>query len=76
VNIPPYITPGEVGEACGTDQRTAKRLLQRAGILEKIGGHWSVGDSRLRERLPEVYERVYTYFSALVETDTNRPKSA
>jgi hypothetical protein len=42
-------------------RKKARSLLKRAGILEKIGGHWLVGESQLRERLPEVYERVYAH---------------
>lgn len=40
-------------------RRKAKGLLRAAGILEQIGERWYVGESRLRERLPDVYDRVY-----------------
>lgn len=40
-------------------RRKAKSLLRGAGILERIGDRWYVGESRLRERLPDVYDRVY-----------------
>lgn len=66
--IPPYLTPGEVGKACSMSQRRARSLLHRAGILERIGGHWAVGESQLRERLPEVYDRVYAYIVLGPET--------
>jgi hypothetical protein len=59
--IPPYLTPSQVGKACGMTRRQAKSLLDRAGILEKIGGRWAVGDEQLRERLPRVYDRVYAH---------------
>ena len=62
--IPPYISPSLVGKACGQTRRWAKSLLSRAGILEKIGGRWEVGDEQLRERLPRVYDRVYAYIRA------------
>jgi hypothetical protein len=38
------------------------RLIRRAGLAELVGGRWYVGETRLREGLPEVYERVFTYF--------------
>ena len=69
MNIPPYISPGQVGKACSINRWKAKRLLSRAGILERIGGQWAVGDSRLRERLPEVYDRVFLWFSGLCESE-------
>lgn len=59
--IPPYLTPRQIGEACGMKGRTMRSLLRRADVLEKIGGHWMVGESQLRERLPEVYDRVYAH---------------
>jgi hypothetical protein len=34
-------------------------MLKRAGILERIGERWCVGESQLRERLPEIYDRLY-----------------
>lgn len=59
--MPPYLTPAQVGRACRMSRRKAKAFLRNAGILERIGDRWYVGDSRLRERLPDVYDRVYTY---------------
>jgi hypothetical protein len=63
VEIPPYIRPHEVARACGMQTQTARKMLRRAGILEKLGGACVVADSRLRERLPDVYDRVYGYFA-------------
>ena len=57
--VPPYLTPSQVGRACRMSRRKAKSLLRGAGILERIGDRWYVGESRLRERLPDVYDRVY-----------------
>jgi len=56
--------------ACEMTTRDARRMLSRAGILERLGGHWSVAESRLRERLPDVYERVYGLFADRDEKDT------
>ncbi len=57
--VPPLLTPSQVGKACRMSRRKAKGLLRAAGILEQIGERWYVGESRLRERLPDVYDRVY-----------------
>jgi hypothetical protein len=59
--MPPHLTPAVVGKACRMRTEKARRMLRRAGILERLGGAWVVGDSRLRERLPDVYERVFAY---------------
>lgn len=72
--IPPYITPSQVGRACRMTNRKAKSLLRRAGILERIGDRWCVGESQLRERLPEVYDRVYAHIVLRTRTDSNRPE--
>lgn len=57
--LPPLLTPAQVGRACRMSRRKAKNLLRAAGILELIGGRWYVGEARLRERLPDVYDRVF-----------------
>lgn len=71
--VPPYISPGLVGKACGITRKAARSLLRRAGILERIGGRWLVGESQLRERLPEVYERLYTHIILGPETTQTGP---
>lgn len=67
--VPPYLKPSLIGRACGLSRREAKALLRKAGLLERIGTHDYVGDSKLRERLPEVYDRVYA-FVALGSNET------
>lgn len=42
-------------------RKEAKSLLRRAGLLERIGTHDYVGESKLRDSLREVYDRVYAY---------------
>jgi hypothetical protein len=56
-------------------RRKTRSLLRRAGILEKIGGQWLVGESQLRERLPEVYERVYAHIILGTQSDPTIPNS-
>jgi hypothetical protein len=58
------ISPAEVGRAIGKSRRSAKALLRAAGVLEQLdNGRWYVGETRLRERLPDVYDRVYAAFA-------------
>ncbi len=73
-DMPPYLRPSAVGRACKMTRKAAKSLLRRAGILEKIGGHWCVGESQLRERLPEVYERVYASIALGPEPTRSAPR--
>lgn len=61
--VPPLISPAQVGKACRMSRRRAKSLLRRVGILELIGERWFVPESKLRERLPDVYDRVYEHFA-------------
>lgn len=64
--LPPYLTPAQVGKACGMSRRSAKNMLRGAGILELIGVRWFVSESRLRERLPDIYDRVYEFLRSAV----------
>jgi hypothetical protein len=59
--LPPLISPALVGKACRMSRRKAKGLLRAAGILEQLGERWYVGETRLLERLPDVYDRVLAY---------------
>ena len=60
--IPPLLSPAQVGKACRMSRRKAKGLLRAVGILEQVGGRWYVGESKLRDRLPDLYDRVYEHF--------------
>lgn len=78
--IPAYIEPAIVAKACKVKSngrkmttRDARRMLDRAGILEHLGGNRVVADSRLRERLPDVYERVFSYFALRTTEDQGEP---
>lgn len=61
--VPPLISPAEVARACRMSRRKAKNLLRAVGILEQVGERWYVGEARLRERLPDVYDRVFEAFA-------------
>lgn len=59
--IPAYLTPAEIAKANEIPTWKARRKLERAGILERDGkNRWHVAESRLRERLPDMYERVFS----------------
>lgn len=60
--VPPYLTMAEVAIANGMRTERTKRMLQRIGIAEKVGGRWMVGESRLRERMPDLYDRVFARY--------------
>jgi hypothetical protein len=72
VRVPPYLEPGEVATACEISVAKARSLLERANILEKLGAHHVVGESRLRERLPELYDRVFAYYELQNENEAKR----
>jgi hypothetical protein len=60
--VPPYVAASEVAIACKISRKRATNLLKSCGILEKIGKRWYVGEARLRERLPDVYTKVFAAF--------------
>ena len=71
--IPPYLTMREIAKACRLPTWKVKRRLLATGIAERHGGPrsgWVVGESRLRERLPEMYDRVWEHFAKLERTRT------
>jgi len=53
-------------------RRKAKNLLRAVGILELVGSRWFVAESRLRERLPDVYDRVFEAFAMAPTTAAPR----
>jgi hypothetical protein len=51
-------------------------MLQKAGILERIGPRfWYVGRGRLRERLPEVYDDVVAGLAETRADNTTRVRA-
>jgi len=82
-SVPPYLSPGQIGRACGISRRSAMTELRGAGLLERRGPRWRVSESRLRERLPDIYDRVYAWFvlgddavGKRAGTGRNQPKRA
>lgn len=59
--MPPYIGTALVAKACGYTTKGARGFLRRAGVLDRIGSRWLVSEAKLRDRLPDVYERVFSY---------------
>lgn len=76
MSVPPYVTPAQVAKACGCSRKAAIFLLRGAGILERNGWRWKVGESRLRESLPDVYDRVFTWFELGDADGTRRQQPA
>jgi hypothetical protein len=66
--VPSLIRLRQYAEACRITRGVALRRLRAVGILQCIGKRYYVGDSRLRERLPDDYERVYLWFEASGES--------
>ena len=61
--LPPYLSPGQIARANGISRYVAQKKCERAGILEADGPHrWHVSSTKLRERLDEMYGRVFDYF--------------
>lgn len=70
---PESFTPAQVGQACDMSRRAAKNLLRAAGIAEcGKNGRWFVRSEALRERLPDVFERVRRW----IETAPSGQESA
>jgi hypothetical protein len=60
--VPPYLSPGEIARACGISRDKALTELNHASLVEWRGGRRRISASQLRERLSEMYDRVYTWF--------------
>lgn len=61
--VPPMLSVAQIAEATGYTTDAARGLLRRNGLLERDGPRrWAVRRSRLRERLPDVFEDVYEFF--------------
>jgi hypothetical protein len=59
--VPAYLEVSEIADANALPTRKMRRRLRNAGILEPNGPHrYHVAASRLRERLPEYYDRVFS----------------
>lgn len=62
MRVPAEIPVAKVAEAKGITHKAAVGLLRRAGILERIGRLHVVYWSRLRDRLPDTAEEVFTLY--------------
>jgi flagellar capping protein FliD len=60
--VPPTLSPGEIARACGVTRDKALTELKSAGLIEWRGGRMRISESKLRERLPDHYDRVYRFF--------------
>lgn len=67
MEVPPLITAFQVSKACKVSKKVASGWLKRAGILERHGERFVVQERHLREKLDDVYQRVWKYFDSLAE---------
>jgi hypothetical protein len=77
--VPPHIPISVVVrsvKASGMSGKAIRGLLGRVGILDRWGRYASVGRAVLRERLPDVYEDVYSWYAARAPERRRRPRSA
>jgi hypothetical protein len=76
--VPPYLSPSEIGRACDLSRFRALTELKHAGLVECRGGRLRLDASRLRERLPAMYDLVYAAFvlgTKEMRKKVSRPKT-
>lgn len=66
--VPPYVSPGQIARACGTNRWQVLRKLRNMKLAERHGTQWCVSDRALREHLPAMYDRVFDYFLRRAES--------
>ncbi len=69
--IPAYPLAAVVAKANEQSRKSMITKLAAVGILERHGGRWCVAQSRLRERLPDVFDRLYEFERKRQETAPN-----
>ena len=62
MKVPPWLSTGEIARACELNRQKVVRELRSVHLLDKPGRFYRVSASRLRERLPDHYDRVYAFF--------------
>lgn len=75
--VPPYVPVAMIALACkesGMTRKAALGIVKRAGILERKGQYYVVPESKLREELPEIYDRVYAHCMVSQHLKTNPPR--
>jgi len=73
-NIPAYPLAATVAKANEQSRKSMITKLGAVGILERHGGRWCVSQSRLRERLPDIFDRLYEFERKRQETADNAPR--
>ena len=77
MDVPPYLSPGEIAKAAGVSRKRALGDLRRAKLIERHttdkGVVLRVAEGRLRESLTEYYERVWAHYDRLPQPDPTRP---
>jgi hypothetical protein len=60
-DVPPSITPALLSNACGWTRKKAAGEMRRAGVLRQKGRFYDASSRKMKERMPDEYERVYRY---------------
>jgi hypothetical protein len=60
--VPAYLFPSKIARASGYSRKAVLTLLRGADLIERHGRLALVSRSRLRERLPDLYEDVYELY--------------
>lgn len=60
--VPFLIPPSKIAEASGMSRKALLTILRGAALLDRHGRRDLVSRSRLRERLPDLYEDVYELY--------------
>lgn len=77
LELPAYLEVALIAKANNMSTEKTRRKLHRAGILEPDGPHrYHVAESRLRERLSDMHERVYSYLVRQAESRTEARRQA
>lgn len=66
--VPAYPLAALVAKANGESRRSMITKLAGVGILERHGGRWCVAQSRLRDRLPDLFDGLYEHLRKEQET--------
>jgi hypothetical protein len=62
MEVPPRIKVSVIGKACGMSPRAVRGMLKRAGVLMLDGRRAFAPRTSLRERFPDAFEDVYTFY--------------
>ena len=71
--LPPYVSPAEIGAACGWTRRKALRRMQKLGIAEFDGTRWQCSTDLIQARANPVHVRLFAHLCLQAKSDRARP---